>query len=200
VIAFLRGRVAGRGPGWAELDVGGIGFRLALSAHAGSALPPPGAEATVPTALVVREDGVALYGFRDEAERAAFLALTAVATVGPKTALAVLSVLTPEQLAAAVEAEDAEALVRVPGIGRKTAQRLILELKGRLQAAPAAPPRGAADPAAAAEAEARAALVALGYSPAEAAAAVEAVRGRATDAGELVRAALREKGLSAARG
>ena len=194
MIAFLRGRVSSRGAGWAELDVGGIGFRLTLSAHASAALPAPGEAATVPTALVVREDGAALYGFVDEGERAAFTALTAVATIGPKTAVAVLSHLTPQALGRAVEAEDLAALTRVPGIGRKTAQRLVLELKDRLSGSEGlGGPASAAAPAGA-EGEARAALVSLGYSAAEAAAAVDAVRGEAGDPGTLVRAALRELG------
>lgn len=191
MIAFLRGRVAGRGPGWTELDVGGIGFRLTLSDHGSAALPPPGEEATVPTALVVREDGAELFGFRDDAERASFRALTAVATIGPKTAIAVLSILTPSLLAQAVEAEDLAALTRVPGIGRKTAQRLVLELKGRLTSAEAAPAGPATGRVHGPEGEARAALLSLGYSAAEAAAAIDAARGEAQDTGALVRAALR---------
>lgn len=188
MIAFLRGRVAARGPGWAELDVNGIGFRVAISAHAAQALPPPGDAATMPTTLVVREDGVALFGFRDGEERAAFAALTAVASVGPKIALAVLSTFTPEALARAVEAEDVAGLTRVVGVGRKTAQRLVLELKGQLAAGAGAPP---AEVEEGPEAEARAALVALGYAPAEAAAAVQRVAGQAGEAGALLRAALR---------
>jgi Holliday junction DNA helicase RuvA len=193
VISFLRGRLAARGADWAELDVGGVGFRLALSAHAAGALPAPGEAARLPTVLAVREDGVSLYGFRDEAEREAFTALTAVATIGGRTALAVLSLFTPESLARAIEAEDVTALTRVPGVGRKTAQRLVLELKGRLpDLGDGAVPTAA--PATGPEADARAALLGLGYSDAEAAAALERVRdgdGGPADAGALLRSALR---------
>lgn len=198
MIAFLRGEVAARGPGWVEIDVGGIGFRLIISAHAAAALPPPGAPVRLPTALAVREDGVTLFGFRDEAERAAFGALGSVAGVGAKLAVAVLSTFSTTELARALGAEDVTALCAVPGVGRKTAQRLILELKDRL-GAPGAPglagtvASGARDSGP--EGEAQAALVALGYSPPEAAAAVATVRGDApADAPALVRAALRELG------
>ncbi len=191
MISFLRGRVAARGPGWAELDVGGIGFRVALSDHAAAALPPPGDAATLPTWLAVREEGVALYAFRDGAEREAFLALTGVATIGGKTAMAVLSLFTPEALARALDAEDLTALTRVPGVGRKTAQRLVLELKGRLVAGGGAPSARADATEQGPEADARAGLISLGYSAAEAAAAVEGVRGESSDAGGLLRAALR---------
>ncbi len=194
MIAFLRGRLAARGPDWAELDVGGIGFRLALSAHAAAALPAPGEAARLPTVLAVREDGAALFGFRDEAEREAFTALTAVATIGGRTALAVLSLFTPEALARVIEAEDIGALTRVPGVGRKTAQRLVLELKGRLPDLGDGPAPATA-PASGAETDARAALVGLGYSESEAAAALERVRdgdgAAAPDAGALLRSALR---------
>lgn len=194
MIAFLRGRVAARGPGWAEIDVGGIGFRLTLSSLGSAALPPPGEPATVPTALVIREDGAALFGFRDEAERTAFAALTSVATIGPRTAIAVLSVLTPQALGRAVEAEDIAVLTRVPGIGRKTAQRLVLELKDRFSGADDSGGPDRITALASPESEARAALVALGYSGTEAAAALEAVHGEAADSGAMVRAALRELG------
>ena len=192
MIAFLRGRVAARGAGWAELDVGGIGFHLAVSVPAAASLPSAGQEATLLTVLVVREDGALLYGFADEAEREAFQALTGVAGIGPKTALAVLSALPAQALARAVEADDLSALIAVPGIGRKTAQRLVLELKGRVAAIPPAPPSGGS--AGGPEADARSALLALGYGLAESAAAVEQVRTEAGDAGALVRAALRVLG------
>ncbi len=170
--------------------MGGIGFRAALSAHALRSLPPVGAEVMLPTVLTLREDGASLFAFHDESERRAFRALAGVSGVGGRTALAVLSVLRPEALAAAVETEDLAALTAAPGVGRKTAQRLVLELKGRL-------PRGAGRSAspqpapAGPEAEARAALLALGYSEAEALAAVDAVRGEAHGIAEMVRAALR---------
>lgn len=194
MISFLRGELAARGPGWVEVDVGGIGFRLTVSEQAAGGLPAPGAPVRLPTTLIVREDGVALVGFRDEAEREAFGALCAVAGVGTKLAVAILSRFSPDALASAVAAEDATALCRVPGVGRKTAQRLILELTGHLS------PSGDGSTAAAvaatgAEAEAQAGLLALGYSAAQAGAALEAVRGGGeAEAPALLRAALRHLG------
>jgi len=198
MISFLRGELAARGPGWVEMDVGGIGFRLTVSANAAASLPAPGAAVRLSTGLVVREDGVALFGFRDEAERDAFGALCSVAGVGAKMAVAVLSKFTPEALSRAIAAEDVTALCAVSGVGRKTAQRLILELKGQLtpSGSPAAIGAAAAGtPVTGPEEEAHAALVALGYSAAQAAAALAAVRAT-TDAAApaLLRAALRHLG------
>ncbi len=198
LISFLRGRLAASGDDWVEVDVGGIGFRAAASAHTLAQLPPLGSEVRLPTVLTVREDGVALFAFGDDGERQAFRALAGVTGVGGRTALAVLSVLRPAALAAAVEAEDLAQLTRVPGVGRKTAQRLVLELKGRLPAAAGAPADGRSPSASPAEGEARAALVALGYSEPEAAAAIAAVCGEGGDTERLVRAALRR--LASGRG
>ncbi len=193
MIAFLRGQVAARGTSWAEVDVGGIGFHLLLSGQAAAALPAPGEPVQVLTSLVLREDGATLFGFRDEAEREAFAALTAVGGVGPKLALSVLSSFTPAALSRILELEDVAALCRVSGVGRKTAQRLILELRGRLAAADGA--AAAVEDPDGLQAEARAALVALGYQPSEAAAAVMTAGGDgAADAASLVRAALRALG------
>ena len=198
MIAFLRGRLMARGADWVEVDVGGIGFHAAVSTAAAASLPAPGVEVTLPTVLVVREDGVALFAFADDAERRAFRALTAITGVGARTALGVLSVLRPEALVTAVHEGDADALTRAPGVGRKTAQRLLLELRERLAAAGlhgvAAPARGE-PPVSGVREEAAAALHALGYSKEEAAEALSAVRaGAAADTAggtaTLVRAAL----------
>lgn len=191
MISFLRGAVAGRGAGWVELDVGGIGFHLAISAQLEAVLPAVGAPLRVPTHLSVREDGVALFGFRDQAEREAFGALTGVAGVGPKLALAVLSRFPPDALASLLAAQDASALCTVPGIGKKTAQRLLLELQGALAGGAATP---AAVPAAGPEAEAAAALISLGYTQAQAGEALAALGPSPGDAAALLRAALRHLG------
>jgi Holliday junction DNA helicase RuvA len=199
VISFLRGRIAASGVDWVELDVGGVGFRAAVSRQAAAALPAPGSEARLPTELVVREDGVHLFGFADEAEREAFRALTAVSGVGGRTALAVLSALRPEALARAVQTEDLAALTAVPGVGRKTAQRLVMELKDKLpEGGRAGRPGGSSGPSAgpgAASDEAAEALVALGFAPEEAARALAAAD-LPPEAGtvERVRAALRVLG------
>ncbi len=195
MIAFLCGQVAARGGSWVDVDVGGIGFHLLVSGHAAAAMPAPGAPVRLLTSLVLREDGATLFGFCDEAERDAFGALTGVTGVGPKLALAVLSALTPAALSRTLEAEDVAALCRVSGVGRKTAQRLILELRGQL--APAVDAALADSGGDGPQAEARAALVALGYAPADAASAVLSASSPGADAASLVRAALR--GLGAGR-
>lgn len=174
------------------MDVGGIGFRASLSSHAAAALPPRGEEAVLPTTMTVREDGVALFAFADEAERQAFRALTGVSGVGARTALAVLSSLRPDALARAIAAEDLGALTAVSGIGRKTAQRIVLELRGALTSAvPAVAAAGTDVGLGGTEREAYAALLALGYSDAEAGRALAATQGTWGGTAELVRAALR---------
>lgn len=189
MISFLRGEVAARGAGWVEIDVGGVGFHVLVSGHAAQGLPAPGARVLLPTVLVVREDGFQLFGFRDEEERAAFSSLMGVAGIGPRLALAILTKMRPAQLAAALEREDLAALTRVPGVGRKTAQRLVLELRGKLAGDAPETAEPAPTPAIA---EAQAALVALGYSSADAQAAMASVDAQETDVAQLVRTALRQ--------
>jgi Holliday junction DNA helicase RuvA len=184
VIAFVRGRLVRTGPDWVEVDAQGLGFRVGVTSRAAAALPPPGGEVCLPTLLLWREDGPSLLGFVDEAEREACRALLGVAGIGARTAVALLSALTPEALAQAVAAEDAAVLTRVPGVGPKTARRLVVELKGRLV------PRAVAE-AEAPVAEAQQALEALGYSAEEAARALAQVRTVGGEAADLVRAALR---------
>jgi len=193
VIAFLHGRLHARGADWAELDVRGIGFRVALSARSAAQLPPVGEEATVLTELVLREEAVQLVGFLSAEEREAFRLLLTVASIGPKTALAILGRFSVPQLTEAIRQEDISALTGVPGVGRKTAQRLCLELKDRLPST--AEPGGGLRSLGGARGEAVAALVSLGYSDQEARQAVEAVDEDGTDdAAGLVRAALRRLG------
>lgn len=196
MIAFVRGRVQSRGPGWVELDVGGIGFHLALSARAIQTLPATGEEALIVTEFLMREDGVLLFGFADAGEREAFRSLLSVATVGPKTALAVLSAFTLPALAAAVQREDVAALSCVPGVGKKTAQRICLELRDRLGQA-----EEPTDGGAGAVGEAMAALTSLGYTAAEASEAIAGLGGTAGEGtAELVRAALRRLNARGGRG
>src|SRR5690606_32613851 len=139
VIAFLTGRVAGRGGGSAVIDVGGVGMTV-LCTPATLARLRVGETATVATSLVVREDSLTLYGFADADERDVFERLQTASGVGPRLALAMLAVHTPEALRKAVAAEDTAALTAVPGIGRKGAQRIVLELRDKL-----GEPVGAAD-------------------------------------------------------
>jgi Holliday junction DNA helicase RuvA len=190
VIASLRGRLATVLPDGAVIEVGGVGYRVFLNAKVIAELPRAG-EVLVHTVTYVREDTLALYGFLTMEERRAFELLLGAVGVGPKLALAILGVHNPEALWRAVSAGDADALTLVPGVGKKGAQRLLLELKGKLGADTFEPvAEGAARPI---YAEVREALGALGYAPAEVKAALEALPPDAgeRDAGELVKLALR---------
>lgn len=132
MIAFLTGRVAARQAGSAVIEVGGAGLQLQCTPATLSRLRV-GEEATVATALVVREDSLTLYGFADADERDVFERLQTASGVGPRLALAMLAVHTPETLRKAVANEDTAALTAVPGIGKKGAQRIVLELAGKLE-------------------------------------------------------------------
>jgi holliday junction DNA helicase RuvA len=171
MIAFLTGKVAGKGASACLLDVHGVGFRLAMSTTSLAALPAEGDEVTVHTYLYVREDELSLYGFESLAERELFERLIGVSGVGPKVALAVLSSLAPDTLKGAIAREDVALLSSVPGVGKKTAQRMIIDLKDKLDLPDLG--AGAAGVAGAgAAAEARDALLTMGFSAAEAALAL----------------------------
>jgi Holliday junction DNA helicase RuvA len=189
VYEYLEGEIAGRSAARVVLDVGGVGYSVAVPL---SASFPARGRARVWTELVVREDSHQLFGFPDAATRDAFRALLTVSGVGPKVALALLSGLTRDELIAAIASGDAARLTRVRGIGRKTAEQILLDLKGRV---------GALAPPAASTAEdarrtrlddAVTALVSIGYSDKEARKAVEraAKQVDAADLESLVRAAL----------
>lgn len=168
MIAMLTGRIAEKSAAHCLLDVGGVGFRLAMSTVSLAALPAVGDEVTVHTYLHVREDDLSLFGFENVAEKTAFESLITVSGVGPKVALAVLSTLSAHVLAGAVAAGDVALLASVPGIGKKTAQRIIVDLTDRLEstgAAPSGTDAGSADHMAAAEV--REALLSMGFSAAE---------------------------------
>ena len=132
MIAFLEGTVAGRTPASAFLNVGGVGFEVGMSQASLSKLPEAGQRALVYTHLQVRDDGMSLFGFLSLEEKALFEKLITVSGVGPKVALAALSSYTPDQLADLIAAQDVAAVQRIPGVGKKTASRIILELKGSL--------------------------------------------------------------------
>jgi Holliday junction DNA helicase RuvA len=131
VISHLDGNVYSVAPDGAVIDVGGVGIAVQTTPATLSALRP-GQRARVPTTLIVREDSLTLYGFADEDERAVFELLQTASGVGPRLALAMLAVHSPDGLRKAVATEDLGALTMVPGIGRKGAQRIVLELTGRL--------------------------------------------------------------------
>lgn len=135
MIAHLDGMVTTVGPEGAVIDVGGVGLLIQCSPATLAGLRP-GERARVSTSLVVREDALTLYGFGGEDERVTFELLQTASGIGPRLALAILATLSPDQLRQAVAAEDITALTRVPGIGRKGAARIVLELAGRLGPAP----------------------------------------------------------------
>lgn len=132
MIAFLDGTVAGKSPVSAYVNVGGVGFEVGMSSSGLAGLPPTGERVVIHTYLQTRDDGMSLYGFLALEEKALFEKLITVSGVGPKVALAALSSYPPEQLADLIAAQDVAAVQRIPGIGKKTAQRIILELKGSL--------------------------------------------------------------------
>ena len=194
MIAFVRGPVAAIGLDSCVIEVGGVG--LQLHCHPGTlAGLRPGEQTTVFTSMVVREDSLTLYGFADDDERTLFELLQTASGVGPRLAQAILAVLSPDQVRLAVATEDLAALVTVPGIGKKGAQRIVLELKDRI-GAPSRAPSGRAPVAVREEwrAQVHAGLVGLGWSAKDAEGAVTAVEPLAAEdrsVPELLRAALR---------
>lgn len=166
MIASVRGEVVALAPDSAVIEVGGIGVRASCSPNTLAGLRL-GKTATLATSLVVRETELTLYGFVDSDEREVFEALQTATGVGPRLALAVLAVHGPDQIRRAVATEDLAALTLVPGIGRKGAQRIVLDLKDRL-----GPPGASSDTLPAAKAgpadQVRAALIGLGYASREA--------------------------------
>jgi len=173
MIYRLRGQLAEKDTEGVVMDVGGVGYRASTSMTTLRALPPIGEECVLHTRMVVREDAMLLFGFADRTERAAFDALTAVSKVGPKLALSILSAMGPQEVAEAVGRGDAIKLASVPGLGKKTAERLVLELRGKNLVAfePAVEYGTVGGP----YVEAREALAALGYSIEEAEKALKEV-------------------------
>jgi len=189
MIGSLRGRIASKTPPQLTVDVGGLGYELEAPMSTFFHLPAVGEEVSLLTHLVVREDAHVLYGFATEDERRLFRSLIKVSGVGPRIALALLSGISVSAFAQCVLNEDIGALTRVPGVGRKTAERLIVEMRDRLAAPQATPGAPVAAPARA-EGEAYGALVALGYRPAEAARLLKAAGPGTHSTEELIRRAL----------
>jgi Holliday junction DNA helicase RuvA len=135
MIALVRGEVVERGPDHVTLLCGGVGYRLAASAQTLAAVGPPGSEATLHSHLIVRDDALTLVGFAEPSERDLFLALIGVQAVGPKLALAVLGAGPARSVLAAIAAGDARFFCTVPGVGRRTAERIIVELRDKVGAA-----------------------------------------------------------------
>ena len=194
MIAFVRGQVAEVGLSSAVVEVGGVGLELLCTPGTLAALRV-GSPARLPTSMVVREDSLTLFGFSDDDEKQVFELVQTASGVGPKVAQAMLAVLAPDDVRRAVATEDVKTLTRVPGIGQKGAQRIILELKDRLGAPSGA--RGEPAPATIVETwrdQVGQGLVGLGWSSRDAEAALDAVApqaGPVPDVGVLLRAALR---------
>src|ERR687894_2435795 len=131
MIHRLRGQLVEKDMEGVVVDVGGVGYRASTSGTTLRALPSIGEECVLHTRMVVREDAMLLFGFADREERAAFDSLTAVSKIGPKLALSILSALSPHEVAEAVGRGDIVKLASVPGLGKKTAERLVLELRGK---------------------------------------------------------------------
>jgi holliday junction DNA helicase RuvA len=190
LIGFLHGRIAAKTAPAVTLDVGGVGYELEAPMSTFLNLPAVGATVHLITHLVVREDAHVLYGFATEEERRLFRNLLKVSGVGPKIALGVLSGMSVAGFTRCVVAEDVATLTRIPGIGRKTAERLIIEMRDRVNAMPAAPGlpgrQSGGDP----QSEAFDALVALQYKPAEAARLLKAIEVGTHSTEELIRLAL----------
>ena len=192
MIAFIEGKVAEKNPGELIISAGGVGFSLLCSSTTLAAAPGMGESWRCYTVMNVREDAMELFGFATKQEREMFRRLCMVTGVGAKTALGVLSALPLRDLSVAIVTGDVAALSRAPGIGKKTAQRIVLELKDKVEqqdiSAPASAPVGSA------QQEAQAALQALGYTSAEAARAINLVRDQADSTDKLIMLALRQMG------
>lgn len=196
MIGSLSGVLTVRSPPYLLIEVGGVGYELEAPMSTFYSLPALGQPARLLTHLVVREDAHVLYGFATGQERTLFRNLLKVSGVGPRIALAILSGVTAAVFAQAVRGEDVATLTRIPGVGRKIAERLIVEMRDRLEEqgvnVAAVIGAGAPAPAGGAEAEAYGALVSLGYKPAE---ATRLLKGLGRDSGalpteELIRRAL----------
>lgn len=194
MIGHLRGRLTAKHPPQLVLDVGGVGYEVEAPMSTFYGLPAVGAEVTLHTHLVVREDAHVLFGFGTERERSLFRELIKVSGVGPRIALGILSGASVDEFHRCVEAQDVAALTRIPGIGRKTAERLIIEMRDRLKAlgyVPAADGALATSSPVSAQSEAFSALVALGYKSGEVTRLLQGVDPMLTSTEDLIRHALR---------
>lgn len=195
MIGRLRGTVVAKHPPYLVIDVQGVGYELEAPMSTFYVLPEAGADVLIHTHLIVREDAHVLYGFASGDERSLFRALIKVSGVGAKLALAVLSGMDLEGFARCVRDSDAVALARLPGIGKKTAERLIVEMRDRLGVLEASNPRASSattgrGPAPTAVDDAVTALEALGYRPAEARRMARAVASDDLSSEEIIRSAL----------
>jgi Holliday junction DNA helicase RuvA len=194
MIAAVRGEVMVRRGDHVVLDAAGVGYRLAVSAETLKAVPAAGQQAFLHAELIAREDSLALYGFSSEEERDLFRLLISVSGIGPKVAIATLSGGSPRDLLRAIAAGDAKRFQAVPGIGKRTAERIIVELREKVTGALEEEVAVAAAESGDARSLAREGLVNLGYAPLEAEELLDGLEGE--DPQELLAAALRKAGGS----
>jgi holliday junction DNA helicase RuvA len=197
VIASVRGEVLVRRPDHVVIESGGVGYRLTVSAETLKAVPAHGKQAALHAHLVARDDSLSLYGFGSEEERDLFLHLTSVSGIGPKVAVAILSGGSPRDLLRAIAAGDAKRFQAVPGVGKRTSERLIVELREKIadelsEGIPAAANGEESDP----RILARDGLVGLGYTPSEAEKLLDGAEGETPE--DLIGAALRRGAKEAA--
>ncbi|KZL40947.1 ATP-dependent DNA helicase RuvA [Pseudomonas syringae pv. syringae] len=202
MIGRLRGSLAEKQPPHLVLDVNGVGYEVEVPMTTLYRLPHVGETVTLHTHLVVREDAHLLYGFYEKRERELFRELIRLNGVGPKLALALMSGLEVDELVRCVQAQDTSALTRIPGVGKKTAERLLVELKDRFKAWESLPGTftlvsngpNQAEPVASAESDAVSALISLGYKSQEASKAVSAIKEKDLSSADLIRRALKGMG------
>lgn len=196
MISYIKGILELRGDGFVIVEAGGLGYQIFVSPMTLSKFPTTGEQIKVYTFMSVKEDGIALYGFANAQELEIFQRLLSVTGVGPKAALGFLSALSPQELILAVLSDDLKALCKAPGIGKKTAQRVILELKDKFQTADAIAMEMDTPTAQSeqnhAKLEAIEALAALGYSRSEAAKAVHAITDENLTTEEILKTALKK--------
>ena len=190
MIGRLEGTLAQKRPPWLMLDVAGVGYELEAPMSTFYALPAVGERVRLVTHLVVREDAQLLYGFKSEAERTLFRSLLKVSGIGARIALGVLSSSTVDGFYDCVRHKDLASLTKVPGVGRKTAERLLVEMGDRLPDAQTSPGNGA-ESVHGAESEAQHALIALGYKPAEVVRMLKSLDVSAMRTEDIIREALR---------
>lgn len=198
MIAYLKGELVKKGMADIIIEVSGIGYQVFVSASTLAKLPQSGEQVQIYTYMSVKDDGVSLYGFSSQQENDMFLKLLTVGGVGPKSALGFLAQLSPQEIVMAILTDDIKTLMKSPGVGRKTAQRVILELKDKCKSEDAFDmdmPAMADDASAGiggAKFEAIDAMTALGYSRSEAAKAVQAVAAEGMDTQAILKAALKK--------
>lgn len=197
MIAFLRGKLVSKVPPWLTLDVQGVGYELEAPMTTFYGLPAVGQEVTLQTHLVVREDAHALFGFATLADRSLFRALIKVNGVGPKLALTLLSGLSAEAFQQCIHNNDTQALIRLPGVGKKTAERLLIEMRDRLPDSSETEVwvdstlnLGALPSVSSSKQEAISALCSLGYKVPDAAKMIQAIDAADKSCEEIIRLAL----------